>query len=179
MGKKHTLFAVLALAISAAYAEFDYQVAPNGIGDWNLVTVGGLTFAKPAVINLAPTNAPSAEATYALRCQVIYQDNEIRRPQTAEELHEARLRGAVLVDWLKGYIKDEYAGAEFSELLEKYYSGALAADLNAKFPSYVASQIEAMPESSRVDIEEVTVTVEAEADFKAELMKLYAASEQK
>lgn len=179
MGMKYTLFAVMALTLSAAYAEYDYQVAPNGIGDWNLVTVGGLTFAKPAQIDLAPTNAPSAEASYAISCQVIYQDNELPRPRTEEELREARLRGAVLSDWLKAYVAKEYAGADFSELLDKYYSGDFAADLNARFPTYVATRIEAMPESSRVDIEEVTVTVEAEADFKAELMKLYEASEQK
>ena len=48
------------------------QFGLNAIGDFSLVTLGKYTFSTPVMIDLAPTNAPLTNGTYAVKCQVIY-----------------------------------------------------------------------------------------------------------
>ena len=171
--KKLMVVAAMLSMASAVYAWFDCQVASNGIGDWNLVTLGGYTFAKSISVDLAPTNAPKADAQYSIRCQVVYQDRNLPRPKTDEERDEARKTGNRLNDWLKELVADQYVGAEYSDLLSKYFDVQFAEDLNCRFPAYAAEKIAEMDEDERIDIATVTVTVNAEGEFYADLAELW------
>ena len=168
-----TIAAAMLLTASAAYAEYDCQTVTSGIGDWNLLTLGGFTFAKPMSVDLAPTNAPKADAQYSIRCQVVYQDRNLPRPETDEETVVARATGKLLNGWLKELVADQYVGAEYSDLLSKYYDGRFTEDLNARFPAYVAEKIAEMEDGVRIDIAAVTVTVNAEGEFFADLAELW------
>ena len=77
MKAKNVLFLAGALMSATVFAEYDCQTFVNDIGDWNVVTLGGFTLAKPISVDLAPTNAPDEAAQYSIRCQVIYRDNLI------------------------------------------------------------------------------------------------------
>ena len=173
--KTKTLIVVAAMLsmVSAAYAGYDCQVASNGIGDWNLVTIGGYTFAKSISLDLAPTNAPKSEAQYSIRCQVVYQDRNIPRPKTEKEMDFARATGSLLNIWLKELVADQYGGAEYADLLSKYFAGWFTEDINARFPAYVAEKIAEMDDDVRIDIAAVTVTVNAEGEFYADLAELW------
>ena len=165
--------AAMLTMVSAAYAGYDYQVASNDIGDWNLVTIGGYTFAKSTLVDLAPTNAPKADAQYSIRCQVVYKDNNMPRPKTDEEAAVARATGKLLNIWLKEFAADQYGGAEYSDLLPKYCDGRFTEDLNARFPAYVAEKIAEMEDDVRIDIDAVTVLVNAEGEFFADLVEFW------
>ena len=162
------LFAAV-LAIAVAHAEYDCQVVSNGIGDWNLLTLGGYTFAKSISMDLSPTNAPKADAQYSIRCQIVYKDNNLPRPMTDEETVVARATGNLLNDWLKELVADQYVGAEYADLVSTYCDGRLTEDLNGRFPAYVAEKTAVMDDDERIDIAAVTVTVNAEGEFYAEL----------
>lgn len=173
--KTKTLMVVAAMLsmASAAYAGYDCQVASNDIGDWNLVTIGGYTFAKSISLDLAPTNAPKADARYSIRCQVVYQDRNLPRPKTEKEMGFARATGGLLNIWLKEFVAEQYVGAEYSDLLSKYCDGRFTEDLNVRFPAYVVEKIAEMDEDERVDVAAVTVTVNAEGEFQADLVELW------
>ena len=173
MRTKMLMLLAAVLAIAAAHAEYDCQVVSNGIGDWNLLTIGGYTFAKPVSIDLSPTNAPNADAQYSIRCQVVYQDRNIPRPKTKKEMRFARATGNLLNIWLKDFVADQYVGAEYSDLLSKYCDGRFTEDLNGRFPAYVAEKIAEMDDDMRIDIAAVTVTVNAEGEFFADLVELW------
>ena len=167
--KKMTIVAAMLFMASAAYAEFDYQAATNGIGDWNLLTLGGFTFAKPVSVDLAPTNAPNAGAQYSIRCQLVYADKNLPRPETTQEMRAALATGSLLNAWLKEFIAAQYVGAEYSDLFLKYYDSRFTEDINVRFPEYVEEKIAEMDDDVRIDIAAVTVTVNAEGEFRAEL----------
>ena len=169
---KPCLVIAVAFTCATALSEHNYQGYENGIGDWNVLTLGGYTIAKPISVDLAPTNAPDISVQYSIRCQLIYRDNLIPRPTSDDELDIVIRTGDVLNWWLKDFIADEYAGAEYDDLLAKYKSGALAYDLNTKFPGYIAEQISKIEDPrARPNIDTVTVTVSAEGAFRKDLIK--------
>ena len=162
--------AVLSM-ISAAHA-YDCQTIDSGIGDLNLLTLGGFTFAKPISVDLKPKNAPNAGIRYSIRCQVVYEDKNLQRPETDEEVKLARETGSILNELLLAFVADQYIGAEFSELLSVYYARRFTDDLNEKFQDYVTEKISAMDVGRRINISTVTVTVNAEGEFRAGLAEL-------
>ncbi len=174
MNFKALLFAIGVFAASLPVQADDCTISQNAIGDWSVVTIGGFTFAKTISIDLAPTNAPMADASYAIRCQVIYRDAKVYRPETIEELVFVRQTGALLNAWLREFVTEQYVGAEFKELVEAYFQKNLAKDLNSKFPAFVREKIDAMDSSARPDVDTVTVTVEAEGELRSALVELYA-----
>ena len=169
---KLCLVIAVAFTCVTALAEHNYQGYENVIGDWNVLTLGGYTIAKPISVDLAPTNAPDAGAQYSIRCQLIYRDNLIPRPTSDDEFDIVIRTGVVLNWWLKDYIASEYAGVEYADLLAKYKSGTFAIGLNAKFPEYIAEQISKLEDPrARPDVDTVTVTVSAEGAFREDLIK--------
>ena len=168
-----TMVVVAMLAmVQAAFAEYDCQIISSGIGDSNLLTLGGFTLAKPISIDLMPTNAPNAGARYSVRCQVVYKDRNLPRPETDEAKELARATGQLLNSWLVNMAEDLYTGAEFTDLLVKYYGGSFTEDLNKRFAAYVAERIGDMKSRAQIDIDTVTVTVNAEGEFRAVLAEL-------
>jgi len=144
----------------------DCRVATTTMGDWNLVSLGGYTLAKPVLVNLAPTNAPIDLINCRLRCQVVYVNASLPHPDTEAEYALARATGVLLNDWLEQLVRAEYAQADFSELMVAYRNSSVAEDLNAKFPEVVKSRLLELAPESRPDIEAVTVSVEAEGAFR-------------
>ena len=177
MKTKHILILAGAFFCATAFAEYDCQTLVNGIGDWDVVTLGGFTLAKPVLVDLSPTNAPDADVRYSVRCRVIYRDNFIPHPMSDDEFDLVRRIGGVMNSWLKDFIAAECAGAEYSSLLKAYISKAFAENLNELFPKYVARQISAMDPKGRPDIDTVTVTVEAEGAFREDLIRAIASQE--
>lgn len=169
MKAKNVLILSALLACATAFAEHDYQTSQNGIGDWNLLTLGGYTFTKKISVDLSPANAPNEDARYSVRCQVIYKDNSIPRPMSDDELKTVRKTGDDLRKWLQEFISSECAGRDYENLFSAYISGKFAENLNEHFPAYVAEQIAALDPDERPDIDAVTVTVEAEGAFMEEL----------
>ena len=169
MKKKIIMASVSALMCSIAVAAFDCQTSVNGIGDWNVVTVGGFTFGKIVSIDLAPTNAPDMNMRYSARCRIIYRDNLIQRPMSDDEFEQVRDTGDTLNLWLKEFVADEYAGLEYDDLLDVYIRGEFAQNLNECFPKYVADEISKMAPGDRFDIDTVTVVIAAEGAFKEDL----------
>ena len=158
------------LACANVFAEHNYRVSLNAIGDWNLLTLGGYTFTKKISIDLFPANAPDEHAKYSIRCQVIYKDKTIPCPMSDEDLKVVRKTGDDLREWLKDFISRECVGRDYEDLFNAYKSGKFAENLNEHFPAYVAEQIAALDPSERPDIDAVTVTVEAEGAFMEELL---------
>ncbi len=171
MKAKNVLFLVGALMSAIVFAEYDCQTFVNDIGDWNVVTLGGFTLAKPISVDLAPTNAPDETAQYSIRCQVIYRDNLIPRPMSDMEFDKVRGVGTKLNLWLKAFIDAEYVGAEYEDLLASYIDKKLVDNLNERFPAYIAERILEMNSSDRPDIDTVTVSVEAEGVFREGLIR--------
>ena len=159
------------LACANVFAEHNYQVSLNAIGNWNLLTLGGYTFTKKISIDLFPANAPDEHAKYSIRCQVIYKDKTIPCPMSDEDLKVVRKTGDDLREWLKDFISRECVGRDYEDLFNAYKSGKFAENLNEQFPKYVAEQISAMDPDERPDIDTVTVAVEAEGVFMEELIR--------
>lgn len=159
------------LAVGAMTPVFahDYQVASNAIGDWRLVTLGGYTLAKPISIDLTPQGAPESNGVYSVRCQVVYKDAEIARPQSADEFARMLATGTQLNEWLQAFVLAQYGTADFDDLTEKYGAGRLAEDCNALFPAYVIQQMAQLEPEERPAIDTVTVTLEAESAFRQAL----------
>ena len=172
MKTKMLIIASIVLAMAVARADYDCQIIASGIGDSNLLTLGGFTFTRPVSIDLMPTNTPNADARYSIRCQVVYKDIDLSRPKTGVELERVRETRNNLNDWLVELIADQYVGAEFGELLPKYGDGRFVEDLNDRFPAYVEAKIAALDADERINVEAVTVTVNAEGEFRAALAEL-------
>ena len=171
MKAKNVLILVAMLACATVFAEHDYQISLNEVGDWNLLTLGGYTFTKKISIDLAPANAPNENAKYSIRCQVIYKDKSIPRPMSDDDLKIVRETGDNLRQWLENFISSECVGRDYENLFNAYKSGKFAENLNEQFPKYVAEQISAMDPDDRPDIDTVTVAVEAEGVFMEELIR--------
>ena len=142
------------------------QFGLNAIGDFSLVTLGKYTFSTPVMIDLAPTNAPSTNGTYAVKCQVIYVDGDLQAPTNELELEKLRQTGDWLTEQLKDFVADNYRGAEYEDLVRRYYEGAIGIDLDQQFPAFVR---ERMAEAN-LDIEIVKVQIFAEGDLRRALI---------
>ena len=153
----------------ASYTDYDCQVSCADTGDLNLVTLGGFTFAKPISIDLAPTNAPDGNVQYSICCQVIYRDNKIPRPMSDDELKKVFDTGTKLNLWLTGFICDKYCGQEYESLLQSYISGGVAQNINEDFPEYVADKIYCMDPNDCIDVNAVTVVINAEGAFREDI----------
>ena len=159
---------LLAIA-STAFAEVTLK---NGIGDRILVSVGrGVTLAKPVTIDLMPTNAPVSDASYSIRCRIIYEDDEIPTP-TEDSLDRVWDTWELLNKWLKEFVSGRYAGMEYEDLIAYYYAKDLSVEINDLFPLYVEEQMGEMAAEDRPNIKTVTVEVEAEGEFRAALIQL-------
>ena len=144
------------------------QFGLNAIGDFSLVTLGKYTFSTPVVVDLAPTNAPSTNVTCAVRCQVIYVDGDVQAPTNELELEKLRQTGDWLTGQLRDFIADNYRGAEYDDLVRRYYEGAIGIDLDQRFPTYVRERMEEVG----LDIEVVKVQIFAEGDFRRALIEV-------
>ncbi len=163
-----TLVFLLAIA-STAFAEVTLK---NGIGDRILVSVGrGVTLAKPVTIDLMPTNAPVSDASYSIRCRIIYEDDEIPTP-TEDSLDRVWDTWELLNKWLGEFVSSKYAGMEYEDLITYYYAKELSVEINDLFPVYVKEQLREMAAEERPKITTVTVEVEADGEFRAALIQL-------
>ena len=163
-----TLVFVLAIA-SPAFAEVTLK---NGIGDRILVSVGrGVTLAKPVSIDLMPTNAPVSNASYSIRCRIIYEDDDIPSP-TEDSLDRVWDTWELLNKWLKEFVSGRYAGMEYEDLISSYYAKNLSEEINDLFSICVEEQIGEMVAEDRPNIKTGTVEVEAEGEFRAALIRL-------
>lgn len=153
---------LLAVSVFASVPQFGL----NAIGDFSLVTLGKYTFSTPVMIDLAPTNAPSTNGTYAVKCQVIYVDGDLQAPTNELELEKLRQTGDWLTAQLKDFVADNYRGAEYEDLIRRYYEGAIGIDLDQQFPAFVR---ERMAEAN-LDIEIVKVQIFAEGDLRRALI---------
>ena len=168
--KMKLLSSTLAVALAMVSAAFAEVTAKNGIGDRNLVSIKGVTFAKAFSVDLMPTNAPVADASYSIRCQVIYEDDEIPSP-TQDLLDRVCDTWELLNKWLGEMVSAKYAGMEYEDLLAYYYANDLSGEINDLFPDYVEEEIGEMAVEDRPRIKTVTVQVEAEGEFRAALIK--------
>lgn len=142
------------------------QFGLNAIGDFSLVTLGKYTFSTPVMIDLAPTNAPSTNGTYAVKCQVIYVDGDLQAPTNELELEKLRQTGDWLTAQLKDFVADNYRGAEYEDLIRRYYEGAIGIDLDQQFPAFVRER----KAEANLDIEIVKVQIFAEGDLRRALI---------
>ncbi len=163
--------AAMLIMVSAAHA-YDFDPIDNGIGDWNLLTLGGFVFARSVSIDLMPTNAPNSDARYSIRCQVVYKDKNLPRPETEDEKELALATGKLLNEWLEDFIADRYVGRAFAELLLAYYDKKFVDEINDCFPAYVAEKVKEIASRVRINITAVTVIVNAEDEFRSELVRL-------
>lgn len=142
------------------------QFGLNAIGDFSLVTLGKYTFSTPVMIDLAPTNAPLTNGTYAVKCQVIYVDGDLQAPTNELELEKLRQTGDWLTEQLKDFVADNYRGAEYEDLIRRYYEGAIGIDLDQQFPAFVRER----KAEANLDIEIVKVQIFAEGDLRRALI---------
>ena len=171
MKTKHILLFAWALLCVTVFGEHNFQGYANGIGDWNILTLGGYTFTKEESINLAPTNAPDADAQYTISCRVIYRDKTIPRPMSDAEFYIVCKVGETLNSWLNEYVVGECAGQEYEDLFKAFISGKFVENLNEQFPEYIAKKISEEDPEGRPAIDTVTVSVVAEGAFREDLIK--------
>lgn len=153
---------LLAVSVFASVPQFGL----NAIGDFSLVTLGKYTFSTPVMVDLAPTNAPSTNGTYAVKCQVIYVDGDLQAPTNELELEKLRQTGDWLTAQLKDFVADNYRGAEYEDLIRRYYEGAIGIDLDQQFPAFVRER----KAEANLDIEIVKVQIFAEGDLRRALI---------
>ena len=153
---------LLAVSVFASVPQFGL----NAIGDFSLVTLGKYTFSTPVMIDLAPTNAPLTNGTYAVKCQVIYVDGDLQAPTNELELEKLRQTGDWLTAQLKDFVADNYRGAEYEDLIRRYYEGAIGIDLDQQFPAFVRER----KAEANLDIEIVKVQIFAEGDLRRALI---------
>lgn len=166
--KKIAFVAVVLLVSMTGFADtYATHFGLNAIGDFGLVTLGRYTFANPVTFDLAPTNAPRADAVYSVRCQVIYVDSVVQDPKTDDELEDLRLTGDWLNDQLQSFIDENLKGGEYEELLQRYYEGGIGIDIDRQFRRFV----EEHQAESAVGIEVVKVQISAEDDLRRDLIR--------
>ena len=165
---KKCYVAVVAVLLALSSFASVPQFGLNAIGDFSLVTLGKYTFSTAVMVDLAPTNAPSTNGTYAVKCQVIYVDGDLQAPTNELELEKLRQTGDWLTGQLKDFIADNYRGAEYDDLVRRYYEGAIGVDLDQQFPAFVRAR---MGEAD-LDIEIVKVQIFAEGDLRRALIEV-------
>ena len=160
--------ALLSVLLTAAGFAATPHLGPNAIGDLGLVTLGEYAFSNPVIIDLAPTNAPLTNGVYAIRCQIIYVDEDVQVPKDEQSFEVLRQTGDWLTEQLRAFIAENYSGAEFEDLCARYFEGAIGIDLATKFPFFVW---ERMGDADlRVDI--VKVQVFADGDLRRALIDI-------
>ena len=175
------LAAVAFSAVSAMADAYPYLCQPNVIGDRRLVSIDGVktSFARDVVMDLQPTNAPAG--SYEIRCRVVYADPDMPIPgeQIDQFDHFERIDG-LLEGWLKEFVASEYAGAEFRDLVTRYYQGDLAKDLDVMFKRYAGERLaELVEEGEWLRLDVIMVEVSSSADLRKWLIATYAAEKAK
>lgn len=165
--------AVFAFSVAFANDRFDRQVYQNGIGDSTILTIGGYTRVKEVLIDMSPVDAPDDDARYSVRFRIWYRNNRMARPITNEDADSVLEIGRKLNEWLEKFVDSEYRGAEYEKLLNVFYKGELAKDLNDRFPSYVADEVANMDSGDAFDIDTVEVELEAAGKFRRDLEKMH------
>lgn len=161
--------AVFSLLVASTVFAATPHLGPNAIGDLGLVTLGEYAFSNPVIIDLAPTNAPQTNGVYAIRCQIIYVDEDVQVPKDEQAFEDLRQTGDWLTEQLKAFIAENYAGAEFEDLCSRYFEGAIGIDLAIRFPFFVWDR---MGEADRrIDI--VKVQVFADGDLRRALIDIH------
>ena len=119
---RRVLLAALCMAVAALVVLLCANAMKDGPRAENRTppTVGGVVSASPLLIDLKPTNAPNADATYSISCIIEYKDNKHLRPKPGSEREQVRTTGDLLNEWLKELVEDQYVGAEFSELVSTF-----------------------------------------------------------
>ena len=159
---KKSFFAWVLAVLSLPGLSYQAQFGLNEVGNYRLEAVGKCRFSDFVDVNLAPTNAPSANGVYSVRCQVIYTDSADEGPiVTNLQRWELRLTGDWLVDQLKDFISENYVGAEFDDLVGKFYAGSFGVDLNERFPLVVKEKMA----NAGLNLDVVRIQVLAEADL--------------
>lgn len=147
-----------------SFSGFAYQAqfGLSEVGDYKLEAIGKCRFSNFMEVNLAPTNAPSTNGVYTVRCQVIYTDSADEGPIVTDfQRWGLRLTGDWLLDQLKDFISENYVGAEFDDLLGKFYAGAVGVDLNERFPLVIKEKMA----DAGLNLDVVRIQVLAEADL--------------
>ena len=163
--KKLLVLVVLAILSMPGFA-YRSQFGVSEVGNAKLEAIGKYKFSDFVTVDLAPTNAPSTNAVYAVRCQVIYTDRDEDGPlDTDLQRRGLQLTGGWLLEQLEDFVAANYSGAEFADLIQNYYIGAVGVDINQRFPLVVK---ERMAEVG-LDLDVVRVQVLADADLLREL----------
>ena len=166
-------FLVSAALVLFSVSGFAYQsqFGLGDVGDFRLEAIGRYKFSDFATIDLMPTNAPSSNGLYRVRCQVIFTDSDDDRPlETDLQRRGLQLTGDWLLDQLKVFVAENYVGAEFDDLLGKFYSGVIGIDVNERFPLSVKERMADVG----LDLDVVRIQVLADADLLSELRALFA-----
>lgn len=161
---------LLSMAFVSDVCAYDCQTVDTTIGDRDILVIGGFTFTRPFEFDFAPTNAPSTNVTYAAEFRLVYINDELSR--ATEENFEEVLKTSVLLNgWLRDFLEEQYSGADYDELIAKYYDKSLASDLNDKFPEYLESRLRAFDATAADAIHSVTVNVTAKGALKSALLE--------
>ena len=168
---KSTFFLVgVLLGVTALAAKHDCQILSNGIGDSYLVTIGGFSFARPYSIDFFPMNAPLAHASYPVHCRLVFKNRKLDRLMTCGDKDAIRKIGDLLNEWLYEFMIIEYAGIEYADLRRKYLSRDFVEEVKRFFPEYVDDKISNMDPDGRIDVEIITVEIEAIGAFHDDLI---------
>lgn len=151
-----------AAAVSAAFDIPQWEI--NDIGDSGLVSIGKYTFCNSTVIDLMPKNAPITDASYSVRCQVIYVAKD------EWEWEKRRQTCVWLTNVLKNFMVERYSGFEFEDLIGRYYGGAIGDDVDEQFWSYVQGRMSEADLEEDLDIESVSVQICAEGELRNALI---------
>lgn len=169
------LVSAAVLSLVGAALAYDCQTVDTTIGDRDVLVIGGYTFARPIEFDFAPTNAPSTNVSYTAEFRLVYLNDELPRA-TEENLGEVLGTGSLLNGWLREFLEEQYSGADFEELMTKYFDKSLAADINEKFPAYLEPKLMEFDASASETIHSVTVNVTARGAFKQALLRRLAES---
>jgi len=149
---------------------YDCQTVDTTIGDRDILVIGGFTFTRPFEYDFAPTNAPSSNVTYTAEFRLVYLNDELPRA-TDDNFNEVLNTSGLLNGWLREFLDDQYAGADYEELLAKYFDKSLVSDLNRKFPEYLDTKLAEIDSSFAASIHSVTVNVSAKGAFRSALLE--------
>ena len=172
-----TIVAALFVAAAAAAVAAPKKIGgvQNETGDVKITCIGEYMVAEPTVVLLTPSvdTVPDTNAVYAVECTIVYRDRINPPPTTRRGLERYGLTCDFLNDCLQGFVRQEYSGWDFADLLEEYRGGSFANRLQGKALSeYIAKCVDKYRQSSldfRFDVEINAVSVQAISDFAAAL----------
>lgn len=170
MKKLFWLIFIAAFGLINQVSAYDCQSISTAIGDEDVFTFHGITFARPFEFDFAPTNAPSENA-YAADFQLIYKNDELSRA-TEANTQEILDTSIMLNECLKDFLDEQYVGADYGEFLSAYFSGALAKDIIAKFPAYMSAKLaETLDDSADDTIHFVALKITARGALREALLE--------